>query len=61
VGSPGTAQSFAVEVEDVFDYRKRLAAKGVEATEPHELQNCWISVVKDPDGNMVWLHQSKAR
>ena len=59
VGTPGTAQSLAIEVDDVAAYRAQLAERGVEATEPHELAACWISVVKDPDGNQVWLHQVK--
>ena len=59
VGTPGTAQSLAIEVDDVVAFRSQLAARGVDATEPHELAACWISVVKDPDGNQVWLHQVK--
>jgi len=59
VGTPGTAQSLALEVDDLPAFRARLAERGVQATEPHELPNCRISVVRDPDGNQVWLHQSK--
>jgi predicted enzyme related to lactoylglutathione lyase len=59
VGKPGTAQSLALEIDDVPAYRTALAGHGVEASEPHELQTCWISVVRDPDGNQVWLHQKK--
>lgn len=61
VGTPGTAQSLAIEVDDAAAFRAELATRGIEATEPHELGNCFISVVKDPDGNQIWLHQSKAR
>jgi predicted enzyme related to lactoylglutathione lyase len=61
VGTPGTAQSLALEIPDLDDFRKRLAERGVEATEPHDLQFCRISVVRDPDGNQVWLHQTKPR
>ncbi len=61
VGTPGTAQSLALEVADIESARARLAEHGAEATEPHELANCRISVVRDPDGNQIWLHQSKAR
>ncbi|HEY0383825.1 MAG TPA: VOC family protein [Candidatus Elarobacter sp.] len=61
VGTPGTAQSLALEVDDLPAVRARLAKHGVEATEPHDLANCRISVVRDPDGNQVWLHQSKPR
>ncbi|MBV8299664.1 MAG: VOC family protein [Candidatus Eremiobacteraeota bacterium] len=59
VGSPGSAQSLALEIDDLPAYRAQLAERGVEASEPHELRTCWISVVRDPDGNQVWLHQKK--
>jgi len=60
IGKPGSAQSLALEVDDLPGYRTALAERGVEASEPHELKACWISVVRDPDGNQVWLHQRKA-
>jgi predicted enzyme related to lactoylglutathione lyase len=60
VGTPGSAQSLAIEVDDLEAMRQRLAQRGFEATEPHELANCRISVVRDPDGNQVWLHQRKS-
>ncbi len=60
-GTPGTGQSLALEIDDLPAYRKALAGRGVEAGEPHELAHCWISVVRDPDGNQVWLHQRKPR
>jgi len=61
VGKPGSAQSLALEVDDLDAYRARLISLGSEVTEPHELAFCRISVVKDPDGNSIWLHQSKPR
>jgi predicted enzyme related to lactoylglutathione lyase len=60
VGTAGTAQSLALEVADLPALRTSLAAAGIEASEPLELGGCWISVVKDPDGNQIWLHQLKA-
>ncbi|MGA9945497.1 MAG: VOC family protein [Candidatus Cybelea sp.] len=60
VGKPGTAQSLALEIEDLDAFRARLSQRGIESTEPHDLKNCRISVVHDPDGNQVWLHQRKA-
>ncbi len=60
VGKAGTAQSLALEVSDLGALRARLLELGVESSEPHELQNCYISVVADPDGNQVWLHQAKS-
>jgi predicted enzyme related to lactoylglutathione lyase len=59
VGTPGSAQSLALEIADLPAVRAALAERGFEASEPHELQNCRISVVRDPDGNQVWLHQRK--
>ncbi len=59
VGMPGTAQSLAIEVADLAAFREMLAQRGIEATAPHELANCRISVVLDPDGNQVWLHEAK--
>ena len=61
VGTPGTAQSLALEIADLPAYRTELSGRGIESGEPHELQNCFISLVRDPDGNQVWLHQLKAR
>jgi predicted enzyme related to lactoylglutathione lyase len=60
VGKPGTAQSLALEVPDIRSFRAKLSERGVEASEPHELANCWISVLSDPDGNQIWLHQRKS-
>ncbi|HTD38048.1 MAG TPA: VOC family protein [Candidatus Limnocylindrales bacterium] len=60
VGTPGSAQSLALEVADLDGYRKTLAGRGIETTEPHDLKFCRISVVRDPDGNQVWLHERKA-
>ncbi len=61
VGKPGTAQSLALEIPDLTGYRAGLTSRGIESTEPHELPICWISTVRDPDGNTVYLHQSKPR
>ena len=60
VGKAGTAQSLALEIGDLAAMRTKLAEMGIDTTEPHEFANCSISVVKDPDGNQVWLHQKKA-
>ncbi|GAC1305531.1 MAG: VOC family protein [Vulcanimicrobiaceae bacterium] len=61
VGTPGTAQSLALEVPDLAALRATLAARGVDVAAPHELEWCSIAVVRDPDGNQIWLHQSKPR
>jgi predicted enzyme related to lactoylglutathione lyase len=61
VGAPGTAQSLALEVADIATLRKSLGDRGIETSEPHETPVCFISVVRDPDGNQIWLHQAKPR
>jgi predicted enzyme related to lactoylglutathione lyase len=61
VGKAGTAQSLSLEVDDMSAFRKTLAERGCESSEPFETKICWISMVRDPDGNQVWLHQSKPR
>jgi catechol 2,3-dioxygenase-like lactoylglutathione lyase family enzyme len=61
VGTPGSAQALALEIADLDGLRASLAAHGIEASEPHDLGACRISAVRDPDGNTVWLHQSKPR
>lgn len=61
VGTPGTAQSLALEVDDLETFRSTLAERGIEASPPHELKNCRIALVRDPDGNQIWLHQAKPR
>jgi predicted enzyme related to lactoylglutathione lyase len=60
VGTPGTAQSFALEVDDMPATRAELAGRGVESTEPFETAVCFISTIRDPDGNKIVLHQSKS-
>jgi predicted enzyme related to lactoylglutathione lyase len=59
LGTPGTAQSFAIEVSDMAEMRAKLTSKGIESTEPFESPVCFISVVKDPDGNNLILHEAK--
>jgi predicted enzyme related to lactoylglutathione lyase len=59
VGKAGTAQSLSLEIDDLDAFRTELAGRGIEVSEPHDLPNCRISVVADPDGNQVWLHQVK--
>ncbi|MDQ2681798.1 MAG: VOC family protein [Candidatus Eremiobacteraeota bacterium] len=57
VGKVGSAQSLALEVDDLPGFRKTLTERGVESSEPFQMPSCAISVVKDPDGNQIWLHQ----
>jgi predicted enzyme related to lactoylglutathione lyase len=59
VGTPGAAQSLALEIDDLDGFIGDLAARGIEASSPHDLPTCRISMVKDPDGNQIWLHEKK--
>lgn len=61
VGTPGSAQSLALEIADLDAYRLELSGRGIETTPPHELTHCRIAVVRDPDGNQIWLHEAKPR
>jgi predicted enzyme related to lactoylglutathione lyase len=61
VGKPGTAQSLAIEVTDMEATRAELKEKGVETNEVFETPICFISGLKDPDGNSVLLHQAKVQ
>ncbi len=61
VGAPGSAQSLAIEVSDMTAYRTGLDAHGVTSSEPYETPLCFMSSVKDPDGNTIWLHQAKSK
>ena len=58
-GEPGSSQALAIEVADLEALRDTLAQRGVETSEPTNLAACTISMVKDPDGNQIWLHQIK--
>jgi predicted enzyme related to lactoylglutathione lyase len=59
IGKPGTAMSLGIEVDDMAAMRASLTARGIESSEPFETPMCFISGVQDPDGNTVFLHQSK--
>ncbi len=59
-GTPGSAQSLILEVDDMKSFRALLTQRGVESSEPHHTPyDCSISKVQDPDGNTVWLHQKQ--
>ncbi len=59
VGKAGTAQSFALEVSDLDAFLERLKTHGIETVPPFDLAACRIASVRDPDGNTVWLHETK--
>jgi predicted enzyme related to lactoylglutathione lyase len=60
-GRPGTANALVLEVDSMAEMRARLSEHGVSSTEPFETQVCWLSMLHDPDGNQLWLHESKPR
>ena len=59
VGTPGNAGALALEIDDLPAMRERLLALGTEVSEPYETPICWISQLRDPDGNTITLHQRK--
>lgn len=60
-GTPGEAQGLVLEVDDMDAYRAALSSRGAESTEPRATPyNCVISMLRDPDGNAVWLHEKRA-
>ena len=61
VGVAGSAQSLALEIGDMAEFRTMLSSHGIDSSEPFETPVCWISETRDPDGNRIWLHASKPR
>lgn len=59
VGIAGSAQSLALEIDDLAALRAKLSEHGVASSEPFETPICRISETKDPDGNRIWLHEAK--
>lgn len=56
----GTAAAF--EVDDFAGYAAKLKSTGVKfIIEPTETPMCHMTVIADPDGNRVVLHQRKPR
>ncbi len=48
----------ALSVDSVSDAIEELKAKGIEVVAgPHDNQWCASAAIKDPDGNLVLLHQ----
>ncbi|HEY3676871.1 MAG TPA: VOC family protein [Candidatus Tumulicola sp.] len=60
VGVPGTAGSLALEVVEMGAAKAALEEKSVETADTFETPICFISGFSDPDGNRIWLHQSKS-
>ena len=59
-GSPGVNAAVALAVEDVPGAVEELRAKGVPIEiEPYETAVCVTAAIRDPDGNLLLLHQRK--
>lgn len=58
--SSNSGGSIAFEVDNVDELTSRLKAKGIQVKlEPTDTPVCRMSVVIDPEGNSVTLHQAK--
>ena len=56
---PGGAAVY-LAVDNIKDAMKELEAKGIDiAHTPVESNVCWTGSIRDPDGNIVILHQRK--
>jgi predicted enzyme related to lactoylglutathione lyase len=60
---PSTAgTAAALEVDDFEAFVEQVREAGTKfVIEPTEYPGCWMTVVADPDGNRVVLHQRKQR
>mgnify|MGYP001438099458 CR=1 FL=1 len=64
-GSPlrprgGGAVGLALAVEEMTNAIAELAQHGVPLEDgPHELHTCFVAMIRDPDGNPIFLHQRK--
>jgi predicted enzyme related to lactoylglutathione lyase len=57
---PGQNAAIALAVEDVAAAVEELRGKGVTVeTGPHESGVCYSALIRDPDGNLLILHQRK--
>lgn len=56
----GTGHGCAFEVEDIDAMVERLRDAGIAVNDPYQTSVCKISVVGDPEGNKVTLHQRTA-
>src|SRR5688572_5192721 len=52
--------TFALAVADAKAAMEELRAKGVPVVQDiSETRVCFMGLIADPDGNMIWLHQRK--
>jgi catechol 2,3-dioxygenase-like lactoylglutathione lyase family enzyme len=58
--SPGVNAAVALAVEDVRAAVEELRAAGVPILlEPYDTEVCVTAMIRDPDGNLLLLHQRK--
>ncbi len=56
---PGVG-AVALAVDDVPESIEELRGKGVRVVlEPVETDDCWLAIIADPAGNLVYLHHRK--
>jgi predicted enzyme related to lactoylglutathione lyase len=54
----GTFANFIFNVDDMQATHRELSARGVEFVDPPSQQGWgWWATIKDPDGNVIGLHQ----
>jgi catechol 2,3-dioxygenase-like lactoylglutathione lyase family enzyme len=59
-GGPGINAAVALGVEDVTAAVEELRARGVTIEDgPFEAGVCYSALIRDPDGNLLILHQRK--
>jgi catechol 2,3-dioxygenase-like lactoylglutathione lyase family enzyme len=55
---PGSGGGVAFAVDDLSATLSALTAAGIESDEPHVTPVCTSTTVRDPEGNVFFLHQS---
>ena len=55
---PGSGGGIAFAVDDLRATLAALNAAGIESDEPHVTPVCTSATVRDPEGNVFFLHQS---
>ena len=54
---PGSASGVAFEVDDLGATVAELRSRGITIEDPYDTPVCRITMVTDPEGNSVMLHQ----
>ncbi len=58
--SPGVNAAIALAVDDARAAIEELRAKGVDViSDPRESDVCYAALIRDPDGNLLIIHQRK--